>query len=75
VRFAEGKSDDEMARQLPPHGYRPPSPPSVLPSTVKGIWLKLGLMQNRSQSHPRRSAGYLTVPSLAKALSITPHWV
>jgi predicted DNA-binding transcriptional regulator AlpA len=32
-------------------------------------------MQNRSQSHPRRIAGYLTVPQLAKALGITPHWV
>lgn len=32
-------------------------------------------MQNRSQSHPRRIAGSLTVPQLAKALGITPHWV
>jgi len=47
----------------------------VLPSTVKGIRLKLGLMQPRSQSHPRRIAGSLTVPQLAKALDITPHWV
>src|SRR5262249_17394461 len=37
--------------------------------------LKLGLMQNRSQSHPRHIAGFLTVPQLAKALGITPHWV
>ena len=73
--FAEGTSDDEMARQLTQHGYRSPSRPAVLPSTVKGIRLKLGLMQNRSQSHPRRIAGYLTVPQLAKALGITPHWV
>jgi DNA invertase Pin-like site-specific DNA recombinase len=75
VLFAEGKSDDEMARQLTQQGYRSPSQPSVLPSTVKGIRLKLSLMQNRSQSHPRRIAGYLTVPQLAKALAITPHWV
>ena len=75
VLFAEGQSDDEMARQLTQHGYRSPSQPSVLPSTVKGIRLKLGLMQQRSQSHPRRIAGYLTVPQLAKALAITPHWV
>jgi len=46
-----------------------------LPSTLKGIRLKLGLMQNRSQSHPRRIVGYLTVPQLAQALGITPHWV
>jgi len=75
VLFAEGTSDDEMARQLTQHGYRSPSRPAVLPSTVKGIRLKLGLMQNRSQSHPRRIAGYLTVPQLAAALGITPHWV
>ena len=75
VLFAEGQSDDEMARQLTQHGYRSPSRPAVLPSTVKGIRLKLGLMQNRSQSHPRRIAGYLTVPQLAEALGITPHWV
>ena len=74
-RCAAGTSDDAMARQLPPHGSRSPSRPAVLPSTVQGIRLKLGLMQNRSQSHPRRIAGYLTVPQLAKALGITPHWV
>jgi hypothetical protein len=73
--FAEGTSDDEMARQLTQHGYRSPSRPAVLPSTVKGIRLKLGLMQNRSQSHPRRITGYLTVPQLAGALGVTPHWV
>ena len=73
--FAKGTSDDEMARQLTQHGYRSPSRPAVLPSTVKGIRLKLGLMQNRSQSHPRRIAGSLTVPQLAQALGLTPHWV
>ncbi len=75
VLFAEGTSDDAMARQLTQHGYRSPSQPSVLPSTVQGMRLKLGLMPHRSQSHPRRRAGDLTVPQLAKALAITPHWV
>jgi DNA invertase Pin-like site-specific DNA recombinase len=75
VLFAEGKSDDEMARQLTQHGYRSPSQPTVLPSTVKGMRLKLGLMQQRAQSHPRRIPGYLTVPQLAQALAITPHWI
>jgi hypothetical protein len=75
VLFAEGKSDNEMARPLTQHGYRSPSRPAVLASTVKSIRLKLGLMLNRSQSHPRRIAGYLTVPQLAEALGITPHWV
>jgi hypothetical protein len=42
---------------------------------VQGIRLKLGLMQNRSQSHPRRVPGYLTVSQLARALAINPQWV
>jgi DNA invertase Pin-like site-specific DNA recombinase len=75
VLFAEGKSDDEMAQQLTQQGYRSPSQPYVLPSTVQGIRLKLSLMQNRSQSHPRRVPGYLTVSQLATALAIKPHWV
>jgi hypothetical protein len=73
--FAEGKSDKEMAQQLTQQGYRSPSQPYVLPSTVQGIRLKLGLMQNRSQSHPRRVPGYLTVSQLARALAINPQWV
>ena len=72
---AAGPSADERARQLTPHGDRSPSQPAVVPSTVKGIRLKLGLVQHRSQSHPRRIAGYLTVPQVAQALGITPHWV
>jgi hypothetical protein len=75
VVCAAGTRDDEMARQRTQHGSRSPSRPAVLPSTVKGIRLKLGLMQQRSQSHPRRIAGSLTVPQLAEALGITPHWV
>jgi hypothetical protein len=75
VLFAEGKSDAAMAHQLTQQGYRSPSQPYVLPSTVQGIRLKLGLMQNRSQSHPRRVPGSLTVSQLATALAIKPHWV
>jgi hypothetical protein len=75
VLFAEGKSDAEMAQLLTQQGYRSPRQPYVLPSTVQGIRLKLGLMQNRSQSHPRQVPGYLTVPQLAQTLAIKPHWV
>lgn len=75
VLCAAGKSDDEMARPLTQHGYRSPRQPAVLLSTGKGMRLKLGLMQKRSQSHPRRRAGDRTVPQLAQALALTPHWV
>jgi hypothetical protein len=70
---AAGTSDDARARQLTPHGYRSPSRPAVLPSTVQGIRRKLGRMPQRSQSHPRRIAGDLTGPPLAKAWGIPPH--
>ena len=47
----------------------------VLPSTVRIIRLKHGIFQKRSQSHPRRIDGYLTVPQIARQLDISPHWV
>jgi hypothetical protein len=47
----------------------------LLPSTVKGIRLKHGIMQKRHQSHPRRIEGYLTVPQIAKVLDIPRHWI
>jgi hypothetical protein len=73
--FAEGKSDDEMARQLTQHGERSPRRPAVLPSPGQGIRLTRGLMQTRSPSPPRQSAGYLTGAQLAEALGVTPLWV
>ena len=75
VRCAAGTRDDERARQLTQHGSRSPSRPAVVPSPVQGIRRKLGRMPQRSPSHPRRIAGSLTVPQLAEALGITPHWV
>ena len=71
---AAGPSADERARQLTPHGDRSPSQPAVVPSTVKGIRLTLGLRQHRSPAHPRRIPGSLTVPQLATALRSTPPW-
>jgi hypothetical protein len=44
-------------------------------STVKTIRLNHRLFQKRSQSHPRRIEGYLTVPQLAERLQLTPHWL
>ena len=46
-----------------------------MPSTVRTIRLKHGQFQVRSQSHPRRVAGYLTVPQVAQALGLRPHWI
>ena len=46
-----------------------------MPSTVKTIRLRHGQLRSRSQSHPRRVDGFLTVPQLARMLGITPHWI
>jgi DNA invertase Pin-like site-specific DNA recombinase len=70
-----GTPDAEIAQQLTAQGYRSPMRAEVLPSTVRNIRLKHRILQKRHQSHPRRVAGYLTVPQLAQALGCTPHWI
>ena len=47
----------------------------VLPSTVRGIRLKHGIFQTRSQSHPRHIEGALTISQIAAAIDIDPHWI
>jgi DNA invertase Pin-like site-specific DNA recombinase len=72
----QGKSDDEIAQHLTDLGHRSPRQPNrVLPNTVKIIRLKHQVFQKRSQSHPRQVAGCLTVPQIANALDVTPHWI
>jgi hypothetical protein len=70
---SEGLPDEAIAEQLTAPGHRSPMRQLVLPSTVKTIRLKHGILQKRSQSHPRRIDGYLTVPQLAKTLDISVH--
>jgi hypothetical protein len=72
---ALGISDEEIARHLTAQGYRSPMREEVLASTVKTIRLKHRLFQKRSQSHPWRIAGWLTVPQIAMALGLSPHWI
>lgn len=71
----QGHSDEDIAKTLSAQGFRSPMSKHLLPSTVKTIRLKHGIMQKRSQSHPRRIAGYLTVPQIAKVLDISRHWI
>jgi len=71
----QGKADEQIACHLTELGYRSPLRKHVLPSTVKTIRLKHRLLQNRSQSHPRRIQGYLTVPQLTKLLDLPQHWI
>ena len=72
----QGLDDDTIAQQLTAQGYRSPMEATrLLPSTVKGIRLKHQLFVTRSQSHPRRISGSLTVPQVATALGVSPHWL
>jgi len=74
-RSAAGILDEEIAQELTDLGYRSPMGLVVLPSTVKGIRLKQGIFHKRSQSHPRRIKGMLTISQNATALDIDPHWI
>jgi DNA invertase Pin-like site-specific DNA recombinase len=73
--FAQGHSDAAIADRLTALGHRSPSSQAVLPNTVRCIRLKRRLFQQRSQSHPRRMAGWLTVPQVAHALGVPVHWI
>jgi DNA invertase Pin-like site-specific DNA recombinase len=71
----QGHNDAEIAEHLTRQGCRSPRHPMVLPSTVRAIRLRHRLMVKRSQSHPRRVAGFLTVPQVAQQLQVSPHWI
>jgi hypothetical protein len=72
---AEGHSDAEIAQRLTAQGHRSPSSQTVLPNTVRCIRLQHRLFQQRSQSHPRRIAGALTVSQIARVLEVPVHWI
>jgi hypothetical protein len=75
-RSQQGQSDEQIAEYLTALGHRSPMRPDrVLPSTVKTVRLKHRIFQVRSQSHPRRVPGYLTLPQVATAVDVTPHWI
>jgi hypothetical protein len=71
----QGQSDEQIAEHLTRRGFRSPHGATVLPSTVKGIRLRQRLLVKRSQSHPRRIAGFLTLPQIAERLQIAPSWI
>jgi DNA invertase Pin-like site-specific DNA recombinase len=72
----QGLLDVTIAERLTAEGYRSPMDATkLLPSTVRGIRLKQKLLITRSQSHPRRIPGFLTVPQLATVLDVSPHWL
>lgn len=73
--FHQGHDDAAIAKDLTGQGYRSPQRDFVLTSTVKTIRLRHALMQKRSQSHPRRVPGKLTIPQLTTMLALSQHWL
>jgi DNA replication protein DnaC len=71
----QGETDKEIARRLTLDGHRSPRHTTVLPSTVQYIRLRHRVFTNHRQSHPRRVAGYLTVPQVAEKLKIERDWI
>ena len=74
-RAAAGETDEEIAAILTQQGHRSPRHTAVLPSTVRLLRLRHRLFRKRSQSHPRRIPGCLTVTQVARSLGIKPHWI
>lgn len=70
-----GKKDGEIADRLTKEGYRSTTSQKVLPSTVQAIRLKHGVMQKRSQSHPLRVNGFITVTQMARKINMSTHWI
>ena len=70
-----GQSDEQIAEHLTRQGHRSPRHPVVLPNTVKAVRLRHRLLVKRSQSHPRRIPGRLTVSQIAATVTLTPHWI
>jgi DNA invertase Pin-like site-specific DNA recombinase len=70
-----GQDDATIAAELSAAGFRSPMRGEVLRSTVRSTRLRHGLMRVRSQSHPRRIRGWLTVSQLAAQLGVRPHWI
>src|SRR5689334_22446469 len=70
-----GRGDEAIAAELTADGHRSPMRERVLASTVRIIRLRHGVLLKRSQSHPRRLPGRLTIPQLAAQLGVRAHWI
>jgi DNA invertase Pin-like site-specific DNA recombinase len=67
--------DEEVARRLTQAGFRSPSRTVVLPSTVRELRMRHGILL--CPGHPKavQSPGFLTVTQLARRLGVRSHWI
>lgn len=73
--FGDGFSDEEIARKLTDLDHRSPRSDHVIPSTVRTIRYRHGLLRRLTQSHPRNIPGQLTIPQVARELEVGSQWV
>jgi DNA invertase Pin-like site-specific DNA recombinase len=72
---AQGHADEDIAQRLTSQGLRSPQRPRVLSSTVRTIRLRHGRLHRYRGPRPRRVPHSLTVPQIATAVGVKPHWV
>ena len=76
VEFSkQGVDDQTITDRLTQKGFRSPSGLTLLLSTVRTIRLRHRIFRKRSQSHPRRVPGFLTIPQIAATLNLSPYWI
>jgi hypothetical protein len=72
---SQGKSDEEIAQLLTLKGFRSSHDTELRPSTVRLIRLRHGRLHCYKGPRPRRVLGALTVPQIATAVGVKPHWI
>ena len=72
---AQGHADEDIAQRLTAQGFRSPQRPRVLASTIRTIRLRHGRLHRYRGPRPRRVPSALTVPQIATAVGVKPHWV
>ena len=72
---AQGHADEDSAQRLTAQGFRSPQRPRVPESTVRTIRLRHGRLHRYRGPRPRRVPRSLTVPQIATAVGVKPHWV
>jgi len=71
----QGQSDEDIAQRFTAKGLRSPQRSRVLVSTVRTIRLRHGRLHRYRGPRPRRVPRSLTVPQIAAAVGVKPHWV
>src|SRR4030095_6509533 len=72
---SQGKSDKEIAPLLKLKGVSSSHDTESRPGTVRLIRLRHGRLHRYKGPRPRRVLGALTVPQIATAVGVKPHWI